>query len=87
MALRDDFNQGLADLGSAITALAARISSLPDADDITQADIDALKADASQLNTLAVNSPDVPTDVDPAGTGAAQDGNPGQEPVESNPAA
>lgn len=66
MALRDDFNQGLADLGAAIAALAARISSLPDADDITQADIDALKADATQLNTLAVAAPEVPTDVEPS---------------------
>lgn len=59
--LRDDFNAGLAALGAAITDLAARIAALPTADAITQADLDAVKADAAALGDLAVSNPDVPT--------------------------
>ena len=89
MALREDFNESLADLGSGIVGLANRITNLPSADAITQADIDALKADTVALKELAVSNPNVPTDPTdpnaPAGTGSTVDGTPGQEPLEHNP--
>lgn len=74
MALREDFNQGLADIGTAITEVAERINSLPDADDITQDDVDQLKAAVSRLNTLAVESDDIPT----GNTGDSGENTPGQ---------
>lgn len=75
MALREEFNQDLADLGTAITELASRIDQLPqDADDITQEDLDQLRSAVSRVNTLAVNSDDVPT----GNTGDSGENTPGQ---------
>jgi hypothetical protein len=59
--IRDDFDAATAELGAAITDLANRIAGLPDSlDDLTQADLDAVKADTAALKSLAVASP-VPT--------------------------
>jgi prefoldin subunit 5 len=62
MTVRDEFNSELAELGFAITDLASRIDQIPDAEDITQDDIDALKASVNRINDLAVQSPQIPTD-------------------------
>ena len=61
MTVREEFNEELTELGTAITDLAARIEQIPDAEDITQEDIDALKASVSRINELAVQSPQIPT--------------------------
>lgn len=66
MALRDDFSDALAQLGQSIADLTARIAALPPASDITQADIDALKADSTALGQLAVETPEVPTPDQPS---------------------
>lgn len=62
MAIRDEFTSELEELGTAITELARRIEELPqDANDVTQADLDQLRASVSRVNDLAVQSDDIPT--------------------------
>jgi multidrug resistance efflux pump len=66
--LRDELTAAEAALATAISDLAARITSLPAAEDITQDDIDGLKADAVALAGLAAPAADVP---DPVSDGAS----------------
>lgn len=81
--VRSEFNQTLTDLGTAISALSTRIDQLPDdANDITQADLDAIKSLTGQVNTLAVAAPEVPTEETPAEP--AQPGN--ETPAPADPA-
>jgi predicted nucleic acid-binding Zn-ribbon protein len=63
---RDEFDQGLADLGDAIVSLSDRIDALPNADAITQADIDKLRTDVGRIKELAVAAPTIPTDGTPS---------------------
>lgn len=77
--LRDELTSGLQDLADAIAAVAARVNDLPDADAITQADIDRLKEEVSDLNQVAAAAPAVPTSPDsgvpsPDGTSSSADG-------------
>lgn len=51
--LRDELTATEAALQSAISDLAARISALPAAEDITQDDIDGLKADVANLAAIS----------------------------------
>jgi methyl-accepting chemotaxis protein len=79
--VRSEFNQTLTDLGSAISELSTRIAALPDdANDITQADLDAIKSLTGQVNTLAVAAPEVPTEETPAPV----EGEPVPAPVEED---
>lgn len=58
MTLRDDFDAALAELTAAIQALADRIAGLPTSvGDLTQADVDGLKADSAALAALAPGTP------------------------------
>lgn len=77
--MRDNFEADIQELAQAITGLADRIRNLPDADAITQSDLDRLKEDADALNQLAVANPDVPTSPDsnvpsPDGSSSSADG-------------
>jgi hypothetical protein len=77
--LRDELTSGLQDLADAIAAVSGRVNALPDADAITQADIDRLKEEVSDLNQVASAAPAVPTSPDsnvptPDGTSSSNDG-------------
>lgn len=74
MTVRDDFNESLAGLGAAILELDQRIQNFPsDANDVTQADVDAIRSLSSQVKSLAVTSPEVPTDTETTDQDAGQD--------------
>lgn len=76
---RTEFTETLTQLGTEITGqttaineLAERITNFPDANDVTQADVDALKAaietakaNSDRINELAVAAPEIPTDETP----------------------
>jgi signal transduction histidine kinase len=78
-ATRDEFSADLAELGAAITELDSRIGQLPDrVDQLTQDDLDSIKGLTGRVNSLAVASPQVPTE--PTGVTPAE-----AEPTEADP--
>lgn len=62
MARTDDLSNELVELGTAVDDLDARIAALPTSvDEITQEQLDTLRASVTRVNSLAQAAPEVPT--------------------------
>lgn len=72
-------NEGLAELGTAITDLSTRIDQLPvDVNDVTQEQVDSLREVIGRVKGLAVNAPEVPTPDLPAEPAVPVEGTPSE---------